>query len=160
MRKIDISDLLGMWFHDVNISRIAIDYVKKQVELEFSIPVGFWNSPNRFGITDGEVKGTLVLTGLLYLVIDPPDNGPCNLDYEGIEITYDGSATTESSTEKSLVDIAGLPRDLPEEAFIHWFWVNDWNSNIYVAAMGLHFEIERYSLGPMWRGPYTSVPPV
>ena len=40
MREIDVSDLLGIWFHDVEVSRINIDYSRREVELECTLPIG------------------------------------------------------------------------------------------------------------------------
>jgi len=45
------------------------------------------------------------------------------------------------------VDSAGNPRDvtflrdLPADAFSHWFFVNQWNAFIYVVAKGAHLEL-------------------
>lgn len=140
MKEIDVSDLVGIWFHDVKVSRISVDYVKREVELECVIPVGFWNSPNRYGITDGEIKGSLFVTGLLYLVVEPPDANYPYDDSEGIEITSEGSATTEEFKAKYAAYLLKMPQDLPAEAFLHWFYVADWNSFIFVAATGMQFR--------------------
>jgi hypothetical protein len=134
MRAINISEVVGIWFHDVTISRINVDYVKREVQFECTIPVGWWNSPNRTGQTEGEIKGTLVLIGLLYLVMEPPDANSPFEDSEGIEVTSEGPVTSEK------FDLLKLPHDLPEEAFLHYFFVNEWNSCIYVAATGAQFR--------------------
>lgn len=136
MREIDLSDLVGIWFHDVKVSRIGVDYVTREVELECAIPVGWWNSPNRLGLTEGEKKGTLHLTGLLYLVIEPPDAGYPYEDSEGIEITSEGPVTPE----RFETHLARMPRDLPAEAFLHFFFVSEWNAFIFVAATGALFR--------------------
>ncbi len=140
MKEIDVSDLAGIWFHDVKISHIRVDYVKRVAELECIIPVGDWNSPNRYGITEGEIKGSLFMTGLLYLVIEPPDANYPYEDSEGIEITSEGSATTEEFKTKYADHLSGLPQDLPEQAFLHWFYVAEWNTFIFVAATGIYFR--------------------
>jgi len=140
MKEIDVSDLLGIWFHDVKINRISADYVKREVEFEYVIPVGFWNSPNRYGITEGEIKGSLFMTGLLFLVVEPPDANYPYDDSEGIEITSEGPATTEEFAAKYAARLSGMPQDLPEDAFLHWFYVADWNTFIFVAATGMRFR--------------------
>ena len=163
MKEIDISDLLGVWFHDVKINRISVDYVKREVEFECVIPVGAWNSPNWYGITRGEIKGSLFLTGLFYFVVEPPDANYPYDDSKGIEITSEGSATTKEFTERSRLaasllalhhrsattkeftekyaaHLSAMPQDLPEEAFLHWFYVSDWNTFIFVAATDVHFR--------------------
>ena len=45
MREVDISELVGIWFHDVKVDRVGIDYVKRNVVFDCVIPVGFWNTP-------------------------------------------------------------------------------------------------------------------
>jgi hypothetical protein len=136
MREIDISDLGGIWFHDVKVNHISIDYVKRQVELDYVLPIGFWNTPNRDGLTDGEKKGKLVFTGLLYWVMEPPDENYSYEDSEGIEITDEGSVTKE----KFEIYLSKMPQDLPADAFLHYFYVCEWNSFIFVAATGAHFQ--------------------
>ncbi|MGI4788352.1 MAG: hypothetical protein ACRYFS_05825 [Janthinobacterium lividum] len=138
MKEINLSDLAGIWFHDVQISRISVDYIKRQAEFEFTIPVGWWNSPNRRGLTEGELKGTLLFTKLLYFVMEPP---AANYPYEdsiGIEITSEGPATPQSIGQAY---ISRLPQDLPPEAFLHYFFVNEWNAFIFVAATNAVFRI-------------------
>ena len=136
MREIDISDLLGIWFHDVRVNNICIDYFKREVALECVLPIGFWNSPNREGLSEGDKEGTLVFTGLLYIVIEPPDETYCYEDSKGIEISGEGSI--QRGEFKS--PLPKLPRDLPEDAFIHYFHVSEWNAGFFVAATGVHFK--------------------
>ena len=137
MKTIDVSDLLGVWFHDVEVGHISVDYASRVVELECIIPVGAWNSPNRLGITNGEIKGCLVFSGLLYFVMEPPAS---NYPYE------DGSAiviTSEGPVMPGKIDmsyVSKLPQDLSDDAFLHWFFVNDWNAFIFVAATGVSFH--------------------
>jgi hypothetical protein len=136
MKEINISDLLGIWFHDVKVRHISIDYFKREVVLEFILPVGFWNSPNRFGLTDGEIEGTLVFTGLLYWVMQPPDEDYSYADTEGIEITTAGSVKKEDFKSP----LPDMPQDLPEDAFLHYFYISEWNSFIFVAATDVRFQ--------------------
>ncbi len=138
MKEIDVSDLAGVWFHDVKVSHIRVDYVKRVAELECTIPVGSWNSPNRHGITDGEIKGTLVITGLLYFVMEPPAPDYPYEDSNGIEITSEGPLTPKWF---NMVHASNLPQDLPDEAFLHWFFINDWNAFIFVAATDASFQM-------------------
>lgn len=125
MKEIDISELLGIWFHDAKISKIGLDYIKREVELKCTIPVGFWNSPNLLGVTEGEVKGTLLITGLLYFVMEPPDAHYPYEDGKGLEVTCDGPATTEDFKKRYAEHLAKMPQDLPDEAFLHWIYVVD-----------------------------------
>lgn len=137
MKEIDISELAGVWFHDITVNRIDIDYSKRKVVFECIIPVGFWNSPNRYGLTDGEIKCTLNISGLIYLLMEPPDK---NSKYENtgvIEIIGEGSVTQD----KFEVQLSRMPQNLPEDAFLHYFYVCEWNSFIFIAATGISFQI-------------------
>ena len=138
MREINISDLAGVWFHDVKVSRISVDYIKRAVEFECTIPVGFWNSPNDHGVTDGELKGTLVLTGLLYFVMEPPAPDYPYEDSVGIEITAEGPVIPR---EIDMDYVSKFPQDLPDEAFLHYFFVNEWNAFIFIAATNAIFQM-------------------
>ncbi|GAB4465415.1 MAG: hypothetical protein OHK0029_36010 [Armatimonadaceae bacterium] len=138
MRDLDISDLAGIWFHDVKVVEISLDYVKREAKFECVIPVGFWNSPNRYGIFHGVIHGTLILMGLLYIVVEPPDKNYSFEDSQGIEITSEGSVTEE----KFATQLASLPQDLPDDAFLHYFFVSEWNSFIFVAATEAKFQVE------------------
>lgn len=134
MREIDISEVVGIWFHDVRVSRVKIDYVRREVELDCVIPVGWWNSDNPEGQVGKERRGALLFTGLQYLVVEPPDSRYPYEDSEGIEITDAGLVTLEK------FDLSRLPTDLPEDAFIQYFFVNEWNACILVAATGASFQ--------------------
>lgn len=140
MREIDVSDLLGIWFHDVEVSRINIDYIGREVELEYTLPIGWWNSPNREALTEGEKKGKLLFTGLLFITIEPPDENYPYEDSSGIEITAEGAATTQDFKEKYAAHLAKMPQNLPEDAFLHYFYVVDWNTFIFVAARDAVFQ--------------------
>lgn len=143
MKEIDISDLVGIWFHDVVVSRVTVDYIKREAEIECMIPVGWWNSPNRFGLTDGEIRGRLLFTGLLFLVMEPPDANYPYEDSEGIEITSEGSVISEAFPKEKYADyLSRLPQNLPAEAFLHYLYVTDWNNFIFVAAMDVSFHRE------------------
>lgn len=134
MKQIDISGIVGIWFHDVTINDINIDYIHKEVSMNCTIPIGLWNSPNRFNISGGELRGNLVLSGLQYIVIEPPDIDNGFYDCDGIEITSEGSVTSERILSK-------LPQDLPDDAFLQYFFVTEWNACIYVAATDIRFEV-------------------
>jgi hypothetical protein len=76
----------------------------------------------------------LKLSGLLYCAIEPPD---ANYSYgEARKLWVDTGALESASIRPSVK----LPERLPEGAFACWFFVHDWNSFIYVAAMEASLE--------------------
>jgi hypothetical protein len=72
--------------------------------------------------------GTLSLSRFLYCVIEAPDsNYPFQLEKE---------LWVDAGSDKSNhVSSTPLPGPLPAEAFTYWFFVNEWNSFIHVAAL-------------------------
>jgi hypothetical protein len=79
-------------------------------------------------------RGVLTLTGLLYFVIEPPDPGyPFEESPSGLDITSDGATSTLDTRH-------ALPPLEDGAVFAHYFWVNDWNAFIFVAARGAVFE--------------------
>ncbi len=135
MKEIDISDVVGIRFHDVKISRISVDYIKRELEIDCTIPA--WNIPNWDGVTEGGKKGTLLFTGLLYFVTEPPAPNYPYEDSKGIEITDEGSVTPESI---DMAYVSRLPQNLPDEAFLHFFFVDEWNAFIFIAATDAFFR--------------------
>ena len=128
-----ISDELLNGFHDSHILRINIDYVRG--EATFLIDVDL-SSP------EGEVKvlkrrGELKLTGLLYCVIEPPGY---SLSKEYVFAEDSIWIAADSSDFSELEEQPKLPEPIPDGGFRHWFYDNNHNSFIYVAAMNAGFE--------------------
>ena len=81
--------------------------------------------------------GALTLTGLFYFIEPPHPTYPFETA-EGIEITADGALSSLPRPPALL-----LPSVDEHKAFTHYFFVNDWNAFIYVAATGAQFEWTR-----------------
>jgi len=116
--------------HDANLARLDIDYVNRETRFHIQIDVSDAESE------DSSVQhrlGYLTLSGLLYCVVEPPDPQYPYGNNSGLWITSSAPVTSEDV-------LAKLPGPLPQGAFIHYLFVNDWNSFIYVAAMDARFE--------------------
>jgi hypothetical protein len=137
MQHLKLSALMGdrhpfASFHDAMIHTLHLDYETRVLQMECTLWVGDMDAPPG-PLREATADGTLTLTGLLYCVIDPPDVNS-NFENGGLDITSDGSvATTKFHTPPP-----ELP-PVPDEAFVHWFFVNNWNSLIYIAATDAHF---------------------
>jgi hypothetical protein len=123
----EIEGNLPNGFHDASLKRIEIDYVKMVAVLDIDVDT---SSPD----TDEEYReGRLTLTGLLFCVIDPPDFRSPVKTTEGVWIADSGQATTEQLTTK-------LPGPIPAGVFVHYFYINDWNAFLYVAAASARLD--------------------
>ena len=118
--------------HDAEIERVTLDYATRQAVFDCSLYVGDPDS-------DGEAReaqstGRLVFTDFLYCVIEPPDTAYLYQDRDRLRVTSDGPVGGDKDPGRH------LPKNLPEGAFAHWFFINDWNAFIYVAARKVAFE--------------------
>ena len=129
----EISDSLPNGFHDTQIKKINLDYANREARLDLEIWIGTDSS------TKGEDPDTyraaqLILSQLLFCVIEPPDP---NYSYqEGKPLWVDAGSSPYTQISTSI----RLPEPLPEGAFIHWFFVNNWNAFIQVAAKNARLE--------------------
>jgi hypothetical protein len=71
-------------------------------------------------------RARIEITGLIFLVIEPPDPKYPFLD-EPARLTVDGCDKREN------LDTA-LLKSLPEKSFFRSLWVGEWNTFIHVAA--------------------------
>lgn len=130
MRSINLDILLGQnyehaTFHDSELQSIQLDFTSGSAKLQFLIPCGF--AP---GNELNYHPGTLDFTGLLFYFVEPSMFSSQSNDKPSLWITSDGSLPDEE------VDLPiELPRDLPEEAFAHYFYSSTTNSFIVISAM-------------------------
>lgn len=120
-------------FHDASVHRLTLDYVAREAVLECSICVG---NPDAEDEQEREARrnGTLIFQGLLYCAIDPPDPRYPYSDRDGLWISDVGPLDLRPDSAKR------FPVNLPAEAFAHYFFVNDWNAFIYIAARSARFD--------------------
>jgi hypothetical protein len=137
MSKLNIESLFGdkyphASFHDSTINKIGIDLVTREVKLSCVIDVG---NPEDKDSASEQSHGVLTLTGLLYIAVEPPCSD-YRYEEDGLDISYDGPV--EDTTFKS--PIPNLPEPMPDKAFTHCFYISNWNSFMFIAAMGAKFE--------------------
>ena len=121
-------------FHDAKIEDLKIDYINNIASLHIELYVG---DPNAAYENEREIKrrGKLQFTGLVYCAIDPPDAKYPYSDVKGLWLASDGPVDPSGTSAN-----ARLPQDIPADAFVHSFYINDWNSNIYISAKDASFE--------------------
>lgn len=120
----EIADSLPNGFHDARIYSISINYVRREVSIDLEI----WVAESQ---EDSEVyRGAeLKLLDFLFCVIEPPD--AAYPYHHGKALWVDAGSGQDARRSPA----TELPDSLPKGAFVHWFFVNDWNAFIHVAAM-------------------------
>ena len=139
MRELNFQELLGDQYpdaclHDGLVESIDLDYLTREVTLQCLLCVG---DPQADPVSrETKARGRLLLTGLLYLSIEPPDE---SYAYEegALDVTSDGPI---SEALQGGWRIPTLPRDMSEDAFVHCFYINNYNSYVCVAATGARFD--------------------
>lgn len=137
MRQLDLIGLLGerypfASFHDAKIHAIHLDYKTRVLQMECTLWLGDLDAPTTEQ-REATAPGILTISGLLYYVIEPPHINSCFED-GSMDITSDGNV----ATTQFQAPLPELP-PVPEEAFLHWFFVNNWNSLVYIAATDARF---------------------
>jgi len=126
----DIEMNLPNGLHDARLIKLDIDYVEREARFHLRVNVTGIESQDE---PEEYRWGSLTLSGLLFCVIEPPDSRYPYRNSSGLWITSSEPVTSEDV-------LAKLPCPLPDGAFIHYLFVNDWNAFIYIAALDAHFE--------------------
>jgi len=120
----EVEESLPNGFHDARITSISLDYAKR--ECKFNLEILFSDAEKE----DAESyrTATLSLSRFLYCVIEAPDSK--------YPFQVEKALWVDAGSEKpNHVSSTQLPGPLPEGAFRYWFFVNNWNSFIHVAAL-------------------------
>jgi hypothetical protein len=108
--------------HDAEVRRISIDYAHRKVTLELAVWIGKMEDPphRREAYRDGRIE----ISGLLFMVIEPPDP---KYPFTKPGITIDGCDMSKNITNQLL-------ECLPADAFFRSLWVSQWNAFVHIAA--------------------------
>jgi hypothetical protein len=94
-----------------------------KVTLGLSVGVGDMNDPPERRESYGAAR--LELSGLMFLVMEPPDPPyPCK----------DSAGLTLNGCDMSKNLDNALLKSLPEGVFVRSLWVNEWNAFLHIAA--------------------------
>ena len=127
----EIADSLPNGFHDTQINSIRIDYVNREITLDVEIWVGDSSEDD----SDVYRPAQLTLLRFLFCVIEAPD---ATYPYHEEKALWVDAGSEETPRIATGIQ---LPEPLPKGAFTHWFFVNDWNAFIHVAAMDAHISL-------------------
>jgi hypothetical protein len=126
----EVEKTLPNGFHDASLEKLNIDYHERAAKLDLLVDVG---DPDSEGNEEAKRKGVLTVSGLLFCVIAPPDSRSPYQKAEGLWIADSGPYKSDKIPAK-------LPEPLPKGAFAHYFFVNDWNAFIIIAATDARFD--------------------
>jgi len=127
MTLAEIENSLPNGFHDAYIHCITIDYVKREVKFSMDILVGDLSSSDE-GMREDYRAALLTLSDLFFCVIEPPRQ---QYDYQSAKPLWVDAGSREST---QIPISSELPDLISEGAFTYWFYVNQWNAFIHVAA--------------------------
>ena len=114
-------------FHDADILSLELDYVAATAKLHLSLLVGWPEDPDPE--SQAYQEAILVVTGLCFCSIDPPSPTYPFLP-DGKPINVSGHPAKPDDFP-SLPDLAAI---LPSGTWCYRWFVNDWNSFIYIAG--------------------------
>ena len=129
----EVAASLPNGFHDAYIKSISTDYVIGTATFDLEIWVGD-DAAEKEEEREVYRAARLTLSDLLFCVIEPPE--PHYPYYDKKPLWVDGGPWNSAPISTSIQ----LPSPLPANAFVYWFFVNNWNSFIYVAAMAARLE--------------------
>ena len=124
----EIDQSLPNGFHDSTITGVRLNYVQRTAEMDMEL----WMSGPDDEDTEKYRLATLSIAELIYFVIEPP--GFPNTSHAEPSLVDGGSSELEQSAYR-------LPKPLPAGAFTYWFFVNNWNAFIHVAALSAEIAI-------------------
>ena len=129
MTLTDVDRELPNGFHDAYLLRVAADYAKATLTLELHLRIG-----TPAGRTQEERErykpGRLRIAGLAWCVIPPPD-AIVRANPRGFRI--DAGPISDLDTPPTLPE-------LPPGVFSWWFFVQEWNTSLYVAGQSASLE--------------------
>lgn len=124
----EIDQSLPNGFHDSTITAVRLNYAQRTAEMDMELLMSGPDDED----TEKYRPATLSLTELIYFVIEPP--GVPNTSHAEPSLVDGGSSELDQFAYR-------LPKPLPAGAFTYWFFVNDWNAFIHVAALSAEIAI-------------------
>ena len=118
----ELENALPNGLHDAEVQRIAVDYQERKVTLEVAVWVGNMDDPPER--REAYRKGRIEISGLLFLVIEPPDP---RYPFKTSDLRIDGCDMSKNLDPELLKSLSG-------DAFFRSLWVNEWNAFIHIAA--------------------------
>ncbi len=119
----DLAQTLPNGFHDAELTHLSVDYARGEVRLGLMIWIG--EMSDETSGREAYRPAIVTVSGLVLLLIDPP----C----EGYPFGEPGAVRIDGGPGQPATSRSELP-GIPDDAFLYWFFVDDWNAFIRVAA--------------------------
>lgn len=112
-----------------------MNYDRRTVLMRLSLKVGDPDGTRerRDDCRDGELR----MSGMIFFIVDAPDQ---NSDFRTPGEVWIADGYETKSIPKFTKHLNGLLDTLPDGAFAHSFFVQDWNSYIHIAAKDCSIE--------------------
>jgi len=123
----ELDDNLPNGFHDAQILSFELDYEAGIAKFNLNLLVGWPDDPEPE--RQSYQKATLVVRGLCFCSIDPPDSTYPFLP-DGRHIWVSG----DPAKPDHLLSLPDLTRKFPAGAWCYRFFVHDWNAFIHIAG--------------------------
>jgi hypothetical protein len=118
----ELENALPNGLHDAEVQHSAVDYEQRKVTLQVAVWVGDMDDPPER--REAYKKGRIEISGLLFLVMEPPDP---RYPFKTSDLRIDGCDMSKNLDPELL-------KSLPGDAFFRSLWVNEWNAFIHIAA--------------------------
>jgi hypothetical protein len=118
-------------FHDARARKIIVDYESRSITMEMELLVGMPGTPNR----ESYQPGTLTVAPFGFFILEPPDPSYDFVpDGKPLHIMGDSTRTAQSPTFDSLM------ATLPKKVDSYRFFIEEWNSFLYIAGESVAFS--------------------
>ena len=127
----EVEALAPSGFHDAKIDGMSVDYQTGVLTLSMRVLIGTPGTPDEEDYGPAELR----VNRLLFCAIEPPDpNYPFAPEGEGLGVSgADGLG--------DLALKADLVARLPADVSLYRFFVEQWNSFIYIAGSDVHLSL-------------------
>ena len=127
----EIEKKLPNGFHDAKIEHISLDYLRGTLLMKMRLLIGTPGGGDQDEYGSAEMK----VNGLYFCSIEPPDpTYPFRPNGQLLGVSGDGSGGSSP-------EVRELAQSLPADASYYRFFVEQWNSFIYIAASDVQISL-------------------
>ncbi len=118
-------------FHDAKVRKIMVDYEGRSIAMEMELLVGMPGAPN----SESYEIGTLTVAPFFFFIVEPPDPSYDFVpDGKPLHVVGDSAKAAQSPTFDSLM------ADLSKKVESYRFFIEEWNSFLYIAGESVAFS--------------------